>query len=135
MPTVNTIYLGNLRTEACHVASKTTITTDAPLDNHGLGATFSPTDLTTASLLSCIMTIMGITANQLNKPIKGMNGSATKIMTSHPRRIAKILIELNIENLSDYTPEELQQIKHDGLNCPVALSLHPDLKQEIHLNF
>jgi uncharacterized OsmC-like protein len=135
MPTLHTVYLGNLRTEATHIASQTHIHTDAPKDNHGLGATFSPTDLTTASLLSCMMTIMGITANQMNKPIKSMNGSATKVMGANPRRIARIEIKLNIENLEDYTSDELQKIKEDGLNCPVALSLHPDLKQMIELNF
>jgi uncharacterized OsmC-like protein len=78
---------------------------------------------------------MGITANKMNKPIKSMNGYATKVMGANPRRIARIEIKLNIENLEDYTPDELQKIKEDGLNCPVALSLHPDLKQVIELNF
>lgn len=135
MPTIESIYLGNLRTQATHVASQTHLQTDAPVDNHGLGGTFSPTDLTTASLLSCMMTIMAIEANKLNKPIKKMHGSATKIMAASPRRIARIEINLSIENLADYTPQELAQIKEAGLNCPVALSLHPDIKQVVQLNF
>lgn len=35
MATVETIYLGELRTEATHVQSGSKILTDAPTDNHG----------------------------------------------------------------------------------------------------
>ena len=56
MATVETIYLGELRTEATHVQSGSKILTDAPTDNHGKGEAFSPTDLVAAALGSCMMT-------------------------------------------------------------------------------
>ena len=59
MATVETIYLGELRTEATHVQSGSKILTDAPTDNHGKGEAFSPTDLVAAALGSCMMTLMG----------------------------------------------------------------------------
>lgn len=62
MATVETIYMGGLRTEATHVQSGTKIVTDAPTDNHGKGESFSPTDLVSAALGSCMMTLMGIAA-------------------------------------------------------------------------
>ena len=42
MSTATARYAGNLRIEATHVASGTIIQTDAPVDNHGRGAAFSP---------------------------------------------------------------------------------------------
>ena len=39
------VYSGSLRTEATHLASNQKIITDAPIDNHGKGEAFSPTDL------------------------------------------------------------------------------------------
>ncbi|HXB12255.1 MAG TPA: OsmC family peroxiredoxin, partial [Bacteroidia bacterium] len=63
MKTSKIKYLGELRTEAVHLASGSTIITDAPVDNHGKGQAFSPTDLMSTSLASCMITIMGITAN------------------------------------------------------------------------
>ena len=53
-------YNGNLRTSAKHLESGISINTDAPKDNHGLGESFSPTDLLWVSLTSCMLTIMGI---------------------------------------------------------------------------
>ena len=64
-------YLGNLRTTATHLASEKTIITDAPLDNHGKGEAFSPTDLVATALASCLITIMGIKARDLAIDITG----------------------------------------------------------------
>ncbi len=44
-PTSTVTYAGNLRTEATHLQSGQAIITDAPVDNHGKGEAFSPTDL------------------------------------------------------------------------------------------
>jgi uncharacterized OsmC-like protein len=53
-------YLGDLRVKATHGPSGTVLHTDAPVDNHGKGESFSPTDLTATSLATCVMTILGI---------------------------------------------------------------------------
>ena len=95
MATVETIYLGGLRTEATHVQSGTKILTDAPTDNHGKGEAFSPTDLVATALGSCMMTIMGIAAQTHGIDIDGTKLHITKIMSASPRQIGEIVVEVH----------------------------------------
>ncbi|MBP7511650.1 MAG: OsmC family protein [Bacteroidia bacterium] len=134
MPTSEVIYEGELRCNATHIQSGTTIFTDAPLDNFGKGETFSPTDLLATSLGLCIITIMGIEANKRKVNIDGTKLTIQKIMGTLPRRVTKIEVEIIVpnRNLSD---RDKQMIEEAGLNCPVAKSLHPDLIQEIKFNY
>lgn len=126
-------YLGSLRTEATHMKSGQKIITDAPVDNHGLGQFFSPTDLAATSLASCMMTIMGIAADHHNITLTDVSASVVKVMASNPRRIAKIKIIITI---GDPLNEKEQMIlEKAALNCPVALSLHPDIIREIHFEY
>lgn len=134
METAKIIYLGDLRTEATHLASNNKIITDAPIDNHGKGEAFSPTDLLCSSLASCMLTIMGITANTHNINIKNTEIKATKIMANDPRRVIEIIIEMNFPTNS-YSEKEKQMLMNAAKTCPVAKSLHPDIKQTISFNF
>lgn len=128
-------YLGELRTKAEHVLSKSTIITDAPLDNHGKGESFSPTDLVATSLASCMMTIIGIKAQTWNKDPLGMNADVVKIMSQDlPRRIIEIVVNLRIPK-EDFTIEEQEILKKAAFSCPVAKSLHTDIKQSIEIRF
>lgn len=134
METIRTTYLGELRTRAIHVKSGETIITDAPVDNHGRGEAFSPTDLMSASLGSCMLTLMGIAARTHNINIDGTEIKITKIMASDPRRVAEIVIEFSLPR-NDYTEKEKTILERVARTCPVALSLHPDLKQTINFNW
>ncbi len=132
MPTAHTIYQGDLRTEATHLQSGTTILTDAPTDNNGKGEAFSPTDLVATALGSCMMTIMGMAAVRDGIELKGSEMDITKVMSADsPRRIAKIEITLNL--LTDRELDENQKVKlvRAAHTCPVALSLHPDIEQVV----
>ncbi len=132
--TIQTIYTGELRTQATHLASQNTIITDAPLDNNGKGEAFSPTDLLAASLGSCMLTIMGIAANTHGFSIDGTKISITKIMAANPRRVGEIIINFSFP-ANIYSDKERLLIEKAAASCPVALSLHPDLKQTINLNW
>jgi uncharacterized OsmC-like protein len=126
--TIQTIYTGELRTQATHLASQNTIITDAPIDNNGKGEAFSPTDLLAASLGSCMLTIMGIAANTHGFSIDGTKISITKIMAANPRRVGEIIIDFSFPT-NTYSDKERLLIEKAAASCPVALSLHPDLKQ------
>ena len=130
MPTIETIYKGQLRTGARHMATGIEIITDAPLDNKGKGETFSPTDLLAASLGSCMLTIMGIAAETHGFVIDGTCVSITKVMASNPRRVAEIGVELRLPAMA-YDAQQKKIIEQAALTCPVALSLHPSIKQDV----
>ena len=127
-------YLGKLRTHSTHLKSSETIITDAPVDNNGKGNAFSPTDLVASALCSCMTTVMGICAEKNNFELPGSTAYVTKIMESHPRRISKIIIQINFDNnnLSDQQTEKLVAV---AKGCPVAQSLSSDLMQEVKFNF
>lgn len=122
-------YTGNLRTEATHPASRTTIITDAPVDNHGKGEAFSPTDLMATSLANCMLTIMGIkSGTEHMTPIDGTTAEVTKIMYADPRRVGEIHIKLTFPK-NNFSEKEKKIYENIAQTCPVAKSLHPDLKQ------
>ncbi len=124
------VYLGNLRTECTHVRSGQTIITDAPPDNNGKGEAFSPTDLAATSLGTCMVTIMGIAANNHNINIDQTRLEITKHMASDPRRIAAIDINIIFPDIQ-YSKKDKKILEVAGRTCPVALSLHPDIQQNI----
>lgn len=134
MNTSELLYEGELRTIATHVYSGTQIFTDAPIDNFGKAQSFSPTDLVATALGSCMVTIMGIECNKQNWNIDGTKMFIQKKMTINPRRIAEIHIQIEIpgSNLDIDKRNILEQL---AVNCPVAKSLHPDIKQEIVFKF
>ena len=127
-------YLGDLRTESTHLKSSRTIITDAPTDNNGKGNAFSPTDLVASALCSCMTTVMGICAEKNIFELPNSKSNVTKVMSSNPRRISKIILEINFEknNLSDQQKEKLIAV---AKGCPVAQSLSKDLVQEVFYNF
>lgn len=132
MPTAQTTYLGELRTQATHLQSGEKIITDAPTDNNGKGEAFSPTDLVATALGSCLMTIMAIAARREGIELAGTQLEITKVMNSSgPRRIEKVVIHTRIQAVP--TPDEAKKkrLEHAARTCPVALSLSPDLTQEL----
>ena len=134
METVKTKYIGDLRTEATHLRSGVRITTDAPVDNQGKGEFFSPTDLLATSLGSCMLTIMGFSARTHGFSIDGTEVSITKVMGTEPRRVVEVIVELTFPH-NNYSAKERKLLELSAKECPVANSLHPDLKQTIVFKF
>ena len=135
MTKIQSKYLGGLRTEAVHLQSGNKIMTDAPLDNHGKGEAFSPTDLLAASLGSCMLTIMGISAESYGYKLEGTTVEIEKIMAANPRRVAEIRVTFNFPKDNNYTDQQKRVIEASARSCPVANSLHPDLKKTIVFNY
>jgi len=126
-------YLGELRTSCMHMQSGTEILTDAPTDNHGKGEAFSPTDLVATSLGSCMVSIMAIKSKDMDIELKGSTVEVTKIMQAEPRKIARIEVILNMSiTTSDKNKTILERT---AMNCPVLLSLHPDIEKVVTFNW
>ena len=121
---------GQLRTEATHVASGNVIQTDAPTDNHGRGEAFSPTDLVSTALGSCMMTVMGIVAQRHELDLVGSTFAVVKHMsTEAPRRIAQIDVTFIMP--AALSPSDRALLERTAQTCPVTLSLHPDIRQNL----
>ena len=131
MATINIQYQGDLHCSAAHEPSGATIQTDAPKDNQGRGAAFSPTDLVAAALGSCMMTIMGIYARRLDVDLNGARCEVTKHMSTAPRRIGKLEVIFQMPGGIDQ--DVRTKLEKGALACPVHHSLHPEI--EVDLQF
>lgn len=127
-------YLGNLRTQATHIKSGEKIITDAPTDNQGKGEAFSPTDLVATALGSCMLTVMGIKAREMQVDLTGAEVSITKIMGTEPRRITEIVVAFSLA-ASTLSEKEKAILENTARTCPVFYSLHPELKKTISFNW
>lgn len=134
METVQTTYVGNLRTQAVHLQSGATIVTDAPTDNHGKGEAFSPTDLFAAAYASCALTIIGIASQTHNLNIDGAIVKTTKVMGENPRRIVELKVDFTFP-ANNYSEKERSIIEHSIKHCPVGNSLPPELKITRTINY
>jgi len=122
-------YRGDLRCEATHGPSGQTIATDAPVDNGGKGEAFSPTDLVSAALGACILTIMGIAAKQMGIAIEGTRVHVVKEMVADPiRRIGSIAVTATLPKGLSLSDDALKRLESAGATCPVKQSLHPDVR-------
>lgn len=135
MTKISTVYTGNLRTEAIHDQSGSKLVTDAPLDNHGKGEFFSPTDLLATALGSCMLTIMGISAEEYGYNLDGTTVETEKIMGTNPRRVVEVKITFNFPKGNNFTDRQKRVIESSARTCPVANSLHPDLKKTVVFNY
>lgn len=130
MDTAHIVRTQDLRTEARHLRSGQTILTDAPVDNRGRGEAFSPTDLLATSLACCMITTMEIKAGEAAIPVGAMEARVVKHMAPPPRRVARVEVFLTLED-HGLNAEQRTFLEHTAHTCPVALSLHPELVQEV----
>ena len=134
MEKYKTTYIGNLRTEAIHERSGKKITTDAPVDNKGKGEYFSPTDMVSTALCSCIFTIMGIKARENGFSIDGATAETTKIMRNDPRRIKEIQIQYDFTSI-DLNDDQKELLRKLVKASPVPRSINPEIEQNVTLKF
>lgn len=133
--TAKVVYKGHLRCQATHLQSGTIIETDAPTDNRGKGERFSPTDSVCMALATCIITTMGIKATDMEIELAGTSIDVTKHMVADPRRIGQIDVALHFPATLQLDEKDRTILQRVGDNCPVAKSLHPDLKLNITYNW
>src|ERR1700712_737399 len=129
--TSTVIYDGSLRTVATHLQSGTVIETDAPLDNQGKAERFSPSDLVATALGSCMLTIMGIKARDMNIDLVDTKIEIEKIMKSDPRRIGGINLTFSFPDQLELGEKERTILERAAHTCPVINSIHPDIEVKV----
>ncbi|MBI3866475.1 MAG: OsmC family protein [Planctomycetia bacterium] len=135
---IDIVYEGQLRCRATHGPSKTQLATDAPVDNHGRGESFSPTDLVATALGTCMTTLMGIVADRNKLDITGTTVHVVKEMIQEPvRRIGTLRVAIHVpaEKGARLTPEDRKKLEVAALHCPVHKSLHPDIQTPIEFSY
>jgi putative redox protein len=133
---INGVYSGSLRVDATHGPSGMTLHTDAPTDNGGRGASFSPTDLVATALGTCVMTILGLVAERHQIDLAGSTVHVTKEMVVQPvRRIGslKTIVTIAAEAVPDV--EMRTRLEAAARKCPVHQSLHPDIDAPIEFRY
>jgi putative redox protein len=131
MVSIQLTYEGSLHCTAVHEPSGSTISTDAPLDNNGLGQAFSPTDLLATALGSCMATVIGIVAKRKELAVEGMTVTVRKHMSEDlPRRIKRLELDLSIPLPGDHPDRKL--LESAAMSCPVHHSIHPEIEVTMH---
>lgn len=124
----------HLRCQANHGPSGSTLLTDAPVDNHGKGESFSPTDLVATALGTCMITILSIAAEKRGLSLGPIQASVRKEMSSTPpRRIQRLTVEIRLPLRRD-DPNSII-LEKAALACPVHQSLHPDVEQAVSFHY
>jgi len=126
-------YEGALRVRASHGPSDTELVTDAPLDNHGKGESFSPTDLVATALGSCILTTMALVAERRGVDLRGAEVRVVKKMVADPRRIGTLEVEVRVPGT--VPAKERVILEKTAHTCPVHRSLHPDVEVPIRFSW
>jgi putative redox protein len=135
---IDVVYEGQLRCRATHGPSKTELTTDAPVDNHGRGESFSPTDLVATALGACMTTIMGIVADRNKLDITGTTVHVVKEMIQEPvRRIGTLHVKIRVpaDKAALLTADDRKKLELAAMHCPVHKSLHPDIQTPIQFTY
>ena len=134
MVQIDAIYEGGLRTRATHAPSGTTLITDAPVDNHGKGESFSPTDLVATATVTCMLTIMGIVAERHGWPLAGARATVNKHMAVEGTRKIGAL-EVVISAPGDWTEEQRSALEKAALSCPVHATLHGNVELPVRFDW
>ncbi|UOF00128.1 OsmC family protein [Bdellovibrio reynosensis] len=133
MVKMTAVYQGEKHCELTHGPSNAQISTDAPKDNNGKGEAFSPTDLLGAATGSCMLTVMAIAAEKDGVNLKNAWVTVEKEMSTAPRKVAKLNVVLH---MPQSIPQDYRKKLEDiALNCPVKLSLHPDLQMPVLFHY
>jgi uncharacterized OsmC-like protein len=133
--TSTVVYEGNLRTLCTHLRSGSTFETDAPVDNKGKGERFSPTDLVATSLATCMLTLMGMRAAEMEVDIKGISVDVEKIMKADPRRVGGINLTFHFPDSLEINERQQVILQRAAETCPVMYSIHPDIEVNVNFNW
>ena len=134
MVEINAVYTGGLHCKTVHKPSGKVLETDAPVDNHGKGETFSPTDLLATSLAVCYLTTMGIAAEQRGINLDGTTCRIEKHMsTDKPRRVIKLVAEIVFPQ--GIPLDKRGMLEAVAVHCPVSKSINPAIDVDLKLHF
>jgi putative redox protein len=128
---VECTYIGERVVKTTHKASGSELISSAPPDQGSPARYFTHTDLVSASLGACMLTVMGKVAEQNHVDFRDAAVIVEKTMTENPSRIKRLSARFSLSlKYSEQIRRKLEAAAHA---CPVKRSLHPDV--EIDMKF
>lgn len=130
MEKVKILLEKDLRTSVVSNDKEILLVTDAPKAISGLGEFFSPTDLLSISVASCMLTMMGYKAKELKIDLTGSYLQLTKEMQIVPVRRLKC-IDIAFFCPKAFSTTITEQLIQAAEKCPVIHSLHPEIQKKV----
>jgi uncharacterized OsmC-like protein len=87
------------------------------------------------ALGSCMLTIMGIKARDLNLDLKGTRIEIQKTMKPDPRRISGISLTFHLPDHLHLSEKHKIILQKAADTCPVIFSIHPDIDVQVNYNW
>src|SRR5512143_2210502 len=127
------VAIQGLSCQLTHGPSGAKLTTVPPRDNGGTGESFSPTDLVGAALAACALSTMALVAQREGLTWGDARAAVEKRMTPPPRRIGELVVVFDMPR--ELRPEHRARLEEVARTCPVARSLHGDVKVPMEFRY
>lgn len=122
-------YLGDFKIVSQHEKSKAEIITCAPLREGDTSEYFSPSDIFGISYGQSMLMAVAVLGKPRGIDITGATCELKKSTHPDPKRIGTIFCIVRFPK--NYSDDDKQFIEHTALNCPVALSIHPNVQKTV----
>lgn len=124
LPVMQVVYDRNVHTVATHHPLKAAIPLEGCSAFGGKGLDLNPIDLLAMGLASCLMIVMGKTAEAENLDIVGAKADASYDLVNY--RIAQIKVAIHLPK--KLAVDDQERLEKASKNCPVFLAIHSDVK-------
>jgi len=123
-PVMKVVYDRNVHTVASHHPLKKTIPLEGCSAFGGKGLDLNPIDLMAMGLASCLMIVMGKTAEAEKLDIVGAKADVTYDLVNY--RIAQIKVGIHLPK--KLSAADQSRLETASKKCPVFLAIHSDVK-------
>ena len=127
-PAMQVVYDRNVHTVACHHPLKQTIPLEGCSAFGGKGFDLNPIDLMSMGLASCLMIVMGKTAEAETLDMVGARADVSYELVNY--RIAGIKVTLRLPK--KLAAADQAKLEAASRKCPVFLAIHPDVKVTVN---
>ena len=123
-PVMEVVYDRDVHTVASHDPLRQTIPLEGCSAFGGKGLDLNPIDLVAMGLGSCLMIVMGKTAEAEKLDIVGAKASVSYDLVNY--RIAQIKVAIHLPK--ELSASDQSRLETASKKCPVFLAIHPDVK-------
>ena len=122
-------YVGDFKIVSEHEKSGAEIITCAPLREGGTSEYFSPSDIFGISYGQSMLMAIAVLGKPRGIDITGATCELKKSTYPEPKRIGTIFCIIRFPQ--NYTDKEKKFIEETAMNCPVALSINPNIQTTV----